>query len=59
MKKNAGRITVTDTEAIFSSRGANNTLDDSSYLGGEISAAAEFFMMIANGGGATGDGAGN
>ena len=59
MKKNAGRITVTDTEAIFSSRGANNTLDDSSYLGGEMSAAAEFFMMIANGGGATGDGAGN
>ena len=56
MKKNVGKITVTDTSAIFSSVGANNTLDDSSYLGDETSAAAEFFMMIASGSGTAGGG---
>ena len=49
MKKNVGKITVTDTAEICSSVGANNTLDGSSYLGYETSAAAEFFMMIASG----------
>ena len=53
-KKNAERMIASDAFSLFGAKGVDNVFSETSYLGGEISAAAEFFMMMFTG---TGNGA--
>ena len=51
MKKNAEKMNASNAISLFGAKGADNVFPETSYLGGEISAAAEFFMMISTGAG--------
>ncbi|WP_458457586.1 hypothetical protein [Pseudobutyrivibrio sp.] len=48
-KKNAERMIASDAFSLFGAKGVDNVFSETSYLGGEISAAEEFFMMMFTG----------
>ena len=48
------RMIASDAFSLFGAKGVDNVFSETSYLGGEINAATEFFMMMFTG---TGNGA--